>query len=69
MAGQIGDKIIIESRTVGAGRKNGEILEVIHGAGGDHYRVRWDDGHESVVYPSSDASIVSASDPGSGKIA
>lgn len=60
MAGQVGDQIIIESRKVGTGRKTGEILEVIHGSGGVHYRVRWDDGHESIVYPSSDASIVSS---------
>ena len=67
MVGQAGDQIIIESRKVGAGRKTGEILEVIHGAGGDHYRVRWDDGHESIVYPSSDASIVNSADVGTPK--
>jgi len=64
MVGRVGDRIVIESRKVGAGRKTGEIVEVIHGSGGEHYRVRWDDGHESVAYPSSDASIVSSADTG-----
>jgi uncharacterized protein DUF1918 len=60
----IGDRILIESRKVGGGRKSGEVVEVIQGAGGQHYRIRWDDDHESIVYPSSDATVVSA--PGHG---
>ena len=35
----------------------GEILEVLGKAGHEHYRVRWDDDHESVFYPSNDATI------------
>jgi hypothetical protein len=58
----VGDHIIVESRKVGGGRKSGEVVEVIDGAGGRHYRIRWDDGHESVVYPSSDAFVVSVGD-------
>jgi hypothetical protein len=42
MVGRVGDRIVIESRKVDAGRKTGEIVEVIHGSGGEHYRVRWD---------------------------
>jgi hypothetical protein len=60
MDAQVGDRIVIESRKVGGGRKSGEIVEVIAGGAGSHYRVRWDDGHESIVYPSSDASIVTS---------
>lgn len=63
MEAQIGDRIVIEARKVGSGRRTGEIEEVIRGVGGDHYRVRWDDGHESIVYPSSDASIQSGATP------
>jgi hypothetical protein len=62
MDAHIGDRILVESRKVGGGRKSGEVVEVIHGAGGQHYRVRWDDNHESIVYPSSDASVVGASE-------
>lgn len=57
MEAHAGDRIIIESRKVGGGRKSGEVVEVISGASGAHYRVRWDDGHESIMYPSSDATV------------
>jgi hypothetical protein len=35
-------------------------MEVLGEPGHEHYRVRWEDGHESVFYPSSDASITPA---------
>jgi hypothetical protein len=35
----------------------GEILEVLGEPDRVHYRVRWDVGNESVLYPSSDATI------------
>lgn len=51
-----GDRITVESNKVGAATRSGEVTEVITGATGDpHYRVRWDDGHESTYFPSSDA--------------
>jgi hypothetical protein len=52
-----GDLVVIEGHRVGEGRRVGEILEVLGDPGHEHYRVRWDDGHESVFYPSSDAII------------
>jgi hypothetical protein len=58
MDAHMGDRIIVESRRVGGGRKSGEVIEVMGGVGGQHYRIRWDDGHESIVYPSSDAFVV-----------
>lgn len=58
MDAQMGDHIIIESRKVGSGRKSGQVVEVMEGASGKHYRIRWDDGHESIVYPSTDAFVV-----------
>ena len=42
---------------VGEAGRTGEILEVIGESGQLHYRVRWEDGHESVFYPSSDAVV------------
>lgn len=60
MEAQVGDRIVVESRKVGGGRKSGEIVEVIPGSGDPHFQVRWDDGHQSIVFPSSDASIESA---------
>lgn len=32
--------------------RNGQIVAVIGGPGHERYRVRWDEEHESIVYPS-----------------
>jgi hypothetical protein len=52
-----GDRIIVESNKVGGGQRSGEIVEVILGPSGAHYRVRWDDGRETTFFPSSDARL------------
>jgi len=52
-----GDVVVVEGHKVGDSRRLGEILEVHGEPGHEHYRVRWDDGRETVFYPSSDASI------------
>ena len=58
MQADVGDQLVIESRTVDAPRKVGEVLEV-HGAdGGPPYVVRWSDGHEGLMFPGADAHIV-----------
>ena len=63
MSGKIGDRILVESETVGTPPREGEILEVIEGEGGVRYRVRWEDGHESVLTPGGGAArIVPASE-------
>lgn len=54
---RVGDVIEIHEHRVGGERRLGEILEVLGEPGREHYRVRWDDGRESVFYPSSDATI------------
>ena len=42
----------IECRGVhGQAPRRGEIIEVLGHEGHEHYRVRWDEKHESVVYP------------------
>ena len=52
-----GDVVMIEGHHVGEGRRTGEILEVLGEPGHEHYRVRWEDGRETVFYPSSDATV------------
>ena len=56
MDAQVGDQYIVNSRVLGKEPRVGEIVECI-GRGGlnPHFRVRWADGRESIVYPSSDA--------------
>ena len=44
-----GDRIIVESVTVDSARRKGQILEVMGGPAGEHYRVQWDDGDRKSV--------------------
>ena len=50
--GKAGDRLLVEAERIGGHRREGEILEVLTGAGGVHYRVRWADGRESTFFPS-----------------
>jgi len=52
-----GDVIVIAGHRVGDGRRTGEIVEVLGEPGAPHYRVRWEDGHVSLFYPSNDATV------------
>ncbi|HWM05526.1 MAG TPA: DUF1918 domain-containing protein [Actinophytocola sp.] len=55
-----GDRIVIETATLDVPRRSGEVLEVIGQGEREHYRVRWLDGHESVVFPGPDARVIPA---------
>jgi len=60
--GRSGDFIVIDSSQVGSPPREGEVLEVIQGEVSVSYRVRWADGHESLIGPKSGtARIVRAS--------
>ena len=63
MEARVGDHIVVESRKVGNPRRSGAVVEVLTGPDNDHYRVRWDDGHESILYPSSDATVEHSRSP------
>jgi hypothetical protein len=64
MTGKVGDRIVVESESVGQPTREGEILEITQGAVGLRYRVRWADGHETVFTPSGGAArIVPAKTP------
>ncbi len=58
MHASTGDQIVIETATLDAQRRQGEVLEVIGDGDQRHYRVRWQDGHESVYFPGPDAHVV-----------
>lgn len=55
--GGVGDIVAVTGHRVGERERTGEILEVLGSDGHTHYRVRWDDGHESIFYPGSDATV------------
>jgi hypothetical protein len=52
-----GDRLHVHSNTVGAHDRVGEIVEVRGENGTPPYRVRFEDGHESLVYPGPDCVI------------
>lgn len=55
---QVGDRLIIHGHRVGEPERDAEIIEVRGDDGGPPYLVRWaEDGHESLVFPGSDAYI------------
>ena len=56
-AAEVGDLIVITGHRVGESERIAEILEVLGELPNERYRVRWDDGHESVYSPGSDATI------------
>ena len=60
MKALVGDELVVHSHHVGEPDRSGEILEVRGTEGQPPYVVRWDeDGHQSLVYPGSDAEVVS----------
>ena len=46
-----GDLIIVDSPQVGSPPREGEVLQVIHGEVSVSYRVRWADGHQTLITP------------------
>jgi hypothetical protein len=58
----VGDRV--EARGLhGQLPRRGEIVELLGDAGHEHYRVRWDEQHESILYPT-DGVIIT---PGRGQ--
>ena len=52
-----GDHLIISGHRVGEAQQTGEILDVLGTGGRPHYRIRWEDGHESIFFPGSDTVV------------
>ncbi|MFE6995335.1 DUF1918 domain-containing protein [Microbacterium sp. NPDC057659] len=52
-----GSRIVIHGAKVGDGERHGEVIEVRGDSGGPPYFVRFDDGHESLVFPGPDCEI------------
>jgi Domain of unknown function (DUF1918) len=59
MRAAVGDEIVVETTTLDTPRRRGEVVEVIGTGDREHYRVRWQDGHESICFPGPDAHVVS----------
>ncbi|WP_372492397.1 DUF1918 domain-containing protein [Actinomadura litoris] len=57
MNANIGDRLHVHGNVVGQTDRQGEIIEVRGPDGGPPYLVRFDDGHETLVYPGPDAVV------------
>lgn len=54
---RVGDIIVVSGHRLGEPVRTGEILEVLGDSQSRHFRVRWDDDHESVFYPGPDTTV------------
>lgn len=52
-----GAVVEIHGHHLGEPARTGQVLEVLGEAGHEHFRVRWEDGRESIFYPSNDAVV------------
>lgn len=52
-----GERIVIRGKTVDNPDRHGEVVEVRGSDGEPPYVVRFDDGHETLVYPGADCVI------------
>ena len=52
-----GATVEVSGHTVGDAPRIGEIVEVLGEKAHPHYRVRWADGHETMLYPGSDVRV------------
>jgi Domain of unknown function (DUF1918) len=50
-----GDEVVVAGHAVGAAQRRATILEVLGDPGHERFRVRWEDGHESLFFPGEDA--------------
>lgn len=57
MRAQAGERLLVHGRKVGSPEHQGEIVEVRGQDGEPPYLVRFEDGHESLVYPGPDSVV------------
>jgi len=56
-AARVGD--LLEARGIhGEPAHRGMVVEVLGEPGHEHYRVRWDEQHESIVYPADGVEVI-----------
>lgn len=60
MKANVGDRLHVHGRNVGDSQRVGEIVEVHGQDGAPPYLVRFPDGHETLVFPGSDATVEAA---------
>lgn len=54
---EVGDVVVSVGHHVGEGRRTGHVVEILGEPGHERCRVRWEDGHETVIYPGTDVRV------------
>jgi hypothetical protein len=57
MRANVGDRLLTHGRIVGQHDREGEIVEVLGSEGAPPFRVRFEDGHETVITPGPDSVV------------
>ncbi|OIK05949.1 DUF1918 domain-containing protein [Streptomyces monashensis] len=57
MRAMVGDRILVHGRTVGQQDRQAEVIEVLGPDGTPPYRVRFEDGHETLMSPGPDTVV------------
>jgi Domain of unknown function (DUF1918) len=57
MQASVGERLVIHGKQVGQPDRRGEILEVRGDNGGPPFLVKFDDGHETLLYPGADCEL------------
>ena len=63
MEAAVGNRIVVEAEMVDQAARGGVIEEILQEQP-PRYRVRWDDGHESIIAPASGAARIVQGDAG-----
>jgi hypothetical protein len=62
MRAMVGERIVIHGRMVGSPDRHGTVSEVRGADGGPPYLVRFDDGHDGLIFPGPDCSLERSGD-------
>ena len=60
MKAQVGERLLFHGQRVGSADHSGAVIEVRGQDGAPPYLVRFDDGHEGLVFPGTDCQVVHA---------
>lgn len=55
MAFEVGNRVLAEAESTSRQPRPGVVQEVLRGDPSPRYRIRWDDGHESIYTPAGGA--------------
>jgi hypothetical protein len=66
MQAQVGARLLFHGKKVGSADHTAEVIEVRGVNGAPPYVVRFDDGHETLIFPGTDCQVLHGDDPPAG---